>query len=58
MRNENDQNESEVNLNECEHVLNRSIFCKKKTSTFYIKVFASNRQNIVVRCYENARNTF
>ena len=29
-----------------------------KISTFYMKVFDLNRQNIVVWCYENARNTF
>ena len=31
---------------------------QQKISSFYIKVFDLKRQNIVVRCYENARNTF
>ena len=31
---------------------------QQKISTFYIKVFDLNSQNIVVWRYENARNTF
>ena len=31
---------------------------QQKIRTFYITVFDLNRQNVVVWCYENARNTF
>ena len=31
---------------------------QEKISAFYIKVFDLNSQNAVVRCYENAENTF
>ena len=31
---------------------------QQKISTFYIKVFDLNSQNVVVWCYENAGNTF
>ena len=31
---------------------------EQKISTFYTKVFKLNSQNIIIRCYENARNTF
>ena len=31
---------------------------QQKIRTFYITVFDLNRQNVVVWCYDNARNTF
>ena len=31
---------------------------QQNISTFYTKVFDLNRQNVVVWCYEDARNTF
>ena len=34
------------------------VYRQQKMSTFYIKVFDLNRKNVVVWCYENARNIF
>ena len=40
------------------HIMNFKGHWQQKISTFYVKVFDLNRQNVVVWCYENAPDTF